>query len=66
MDSATLFQVNNQEAVDVVRDFCVGNDKRDTFAACRKLAQLSATRGSTDDISVMVIPLPHFSLPVRS
>lgn len=59
-------KVNNQEAVDVVRDFCVGNDKRDTFAACRKLAQLSATRGSTDDISVMVIPLPHFSLPVRS
>lgn len=66
MDCATLFQVNNQEAVDVVRHFCVDADKRDAYAACRKLAQLSAARGSTDDISVMVIPLPHFSFPVRS
>lgn len=66
MDYASLFQVNNQEAVDVVRHLCVGTNRNDAFAACKKLAHLSATRGSTDDISVMVIPLPHFCLPVRS
>lgn len=59
-------KVNNQEAVDIVRHFYKSTNKQDTHAACRKLAQLSATRGSTDDISVMVIPLLHFSLPVRS
>ncbi|KAK6932996.1 PPM-type phosphatase-like domain, partial [Dillenia turbinata] len=46
-------QVSNQEAVDVVRTLCIGVDKPDPFSACKKLIDLSAKRGSTDDISVM-------------
>ncbi|KAJ9539897.1 hypothetical protein OSB04_026403 [Centaurea solstitialis] len=54
--------VSNQEAVDIVRPFCVGIEKPDLFSACKKLVGLSTTRGSYDDMSVMVIRLPHFSL----
>ncbi|KAL3523994.1 hypothetical protein ACH5RR_016828 [Cinchona calisaya] len=53
-------KVNNQEAVDVVRPQCVNVDNSDRYAACRKLVDLSIERGSTDDISVMVIQLGHF------
>ncbi|KAK9282719.1 hypothetical protein L1049_010939 [Liquidambar formosana] len=53
-------KVTNQEAVDVVRPLCVGIDKPEPFSACKKLADLSVRRGSTDDISVMVIQLCHF------
>lgn len=55
-----FFQVTCQEAVDVVRPLCIGVDKPEPFCACKKLAQLSIRRGSTDDISVMVIQLSHF------
>ncbi|KAL2549734.1 putative protein phosphatase 2C 2 [Forsythia ovata] len=54
-------KVSNQEAVDIVRPLCVGNDKRpEPFSACKKLVDLSLSRGSSDDISVMVIQLGHF------
>ncbi|KAL3521235.1 hypothetical protein ACH5RR_019384 [Cinchona calisaya] len=53
-------KVSNQDAVDVVRALCVNVDKSDGYAACRKLVDLSLERGSTDDISVMVIQLGHF------
>nr|XP_043634500.1 putative protein phosphatase 2C 53 [Erigeron canadensis] len=53
--------VSNQEAVDVVRPFCIGTNKPDLTSACKKLVDLSATRGSYDDMSVMVIRLPHFA-----
>lgn len=55
-----MLQVTNQEAVDVVRPLCIGVDKPDPFSACKKLVDLSARRGSTDDISVVIIQLGHF------
>lgn len=55
-----FFQVTNQEAVDVARSFCIEVEKPKPFVACKKLADLSALRGSTDDISVMIIQLDHF------
>lgn len=53
-------KVTNQEAVDLVRPFCVGVDKPEPFCACKKLAELSSWRGSIDDISVMIIQLERF------
>ncbi|KAL6980727.1 protein-serine,threonine phosphatase [Sarracenia purpurea var. burkii] len=53
-------KVNTQEAVDVVRPLCIGVDNPEPFSACKKLADLSVTRGSTDDISIMLIQLAHF------
>jgi len=55
-----LFQVTNQEAVDVARPTCIGVDKPDPFSACKKLAELSLKRGSIDDTSVMIIQLDRF------
>lgn len=52
--------VSNQEAVDIVRDLCVGVDKPETVSACKKLVDLSLTRGSLDDISIMVVELTQF------
>lgn len=49
-------KVSNQEAVDVVRPSCLGIDGQ-PLLACKKLIELSASRGSCDDISVMVVPL---------
>ncbi|CAN8315322.1 unnamed protein product [Cochlearia groenlandica] len=59
-------KVSNQEAVDIARPFCVGTTEEDKevesslLVACKKLADLSASRGSSDDISVMLIPLHKF------
>ncbi|XP_076942252.1 putative protein phosphatase 2C 25 [Bidens hawaiensis] len=53
-------KVNNQEAIDIVRPICVGIKTPGPISACKKLVSLSATRGSYDDMSVMVIRLPHF------
>ncbi|XP_051121378.1 probable protein phosphatase 2C 30 [Andrographis paniculata] len=47
-------KVRNQEAVDIVRS------STKTLAACKKLVDLSLTRGSRDDISVMIIHLTQF------
>jgi protein phosphatase 1L len=55
-----LFQVTNQEAVDVVHPSCVGVDKLDPLSACKKLVDLSLSRGSVDDTSVMIIQLDRF------
>ncbi|KAE8695457.1 putative protein phosphatase 2C 30 [Hibiscus syriacus] len=52
--------VTNQEAVDLVRPFCVGLDNPNPFLACKKLAELSSWRGSFDDISLIIIQLQHF------
>ncbi|XP_054819749.1 probable protein phosphatase 2C 25 [Prosopis cineraria] len=54
-------KVTNQEAVDIARSFCVGSDKPQPLLACKKLVELSASRGSFDDISVMVIKLGHYT-----
>lgn len=54
-------KVGNQEAVDIARPFCMGTDqKHKPFLACKKLVDLSVSRGSLDDISVMLIPLRRF------
>ncbi|XP_010469904.1 PREDICTED: probable protein phosphatase 2C 25 [Camelina sativa] len=53
-------KVSNQEAVDIARPLCLGNEKPLLLEACKKLVDLSASRGSSDDISVMLIPLHQF------
>lgn len=54
-------KVSNQEAVDVARPLCVDTHNPSPLHACRKLAELSASRGSVDDISVMIVQLKHFT-----
>ncbi|KAH0930543.1 hypothetical protein HID58_016270, partial [Brassica napus] len=58
--------VTNQEAVDVVRPYCIGVENPKTLTACKKLAELSSTRGSLDDISVIIIQLKHHLAMVNS
>lgn len=50
-------KVDDQEAVDVARQ----SNSRQLSAACRRLVELAASRGSTDDISVLVVPMHRFS-----
>lgn len=55
-------KVTDQEAVDVVLPFCTGgSNKQEQARGCRKLAELSISKGSNDDISVMVIQLDRFA-----
>nr|GMD14082.1 probable protein phosphatase 2C 25 [Ipomoea batatas] len=44
--------VSNQEAVDAVRPLCTGLENSQLLSACRKLVDLSVSRGSFDDVSV--------------
>ncbi|XAR60748.1 Phosphoprotein phosphatase [Bertholletia excelsa] len=53
-------KVTNQEAVDIARPLCAGDENPELLSACKKLATLAASRGSYDDISVMVIRLERF------
>ncbi|CAJ2640312.1 putative protein phosphatase 2C 25-like protein [Trifolium pratense] len=53
-------KVSNQEAVDIARSFCVGSNRQGPFNACKKLVDLSSSRGSIDDISVMIIELQNY------
>ncbi|KAI3682493.1 hypothetical protein L1987_82516 [Smallanthus sonchifolius] len=53
-------KVSNQEAVDLARPFCTSTDKLDAISACKKLVELSVSRGSFDDTSVMIIQLGRF------
>ncbi|XP_057979659.1 probable protein phosphatase 2C 25 [Malania oleifera] len=55
-------KVMNQEAVDMVRSLCIGVDKPEPLSACKNLAELSVSRGSADDVTVMVIQLDGFVL----
>ncbi|CAN4098725.1 unnamed protein product [Withania somnifera] len=52
--------VSNQEAVDIARPLCTGISMQQPLSACRKLVDLSVSRGSLDDISVMIIQLGQF------
>ncbi|KGN65822.1 probable protein phosphatase 2C 25 [Cucumis sativus] len=52
--------VSNQEAVDIAHPLCVGMEKAEPLTACRKLVELSLSRGSVDDISVVLIQLANF------
>ena len=47
-------QVNDQEAVDVVLR------EKNLLMSCKKLVDMSSSRGSMDDITVMVIDLLNF------
>lgn len=53
-------QVSNQEAVDIARPSCLGTNGKEMMVACRKLVDLSASRGSCDDISVMLVKLKPY------
>lgn len=53
-------KVSNQEAVDIARPLCVETEKPAPLFACRKLVDLSVSRGSCDDISVMLIQLLRY------
>ncbi|XP_028189245.1 probable protein phosphatase 2C 25 isoform X1 [Glycine soja] len=53
-------KVSNQEAVDIARPLCVGNNRQQPLLACKKLVELSVSRGSLDDISVMIIKLQNY------
>ncbi|CAG7880899.1 unnamed protein product, partial [Brassica rapa] len=53
-------KVTNQEAVDVVRPYCVDVENPKTLSACQKLVELSCKRGSLDDISLIIIQLQKF------
>ncbi|KAL0533556.1 hypothetical protein IC582_027591 [Cucumis melo] len=52
--------VSNQEAVDIAHPLCVGMEKAEPLMACKKLVELSLSRGSVDDISVVLIQLANF------
>ncbi|EER95033.1 hypothetical protein BDA96_01G432800 [Sorghum bicolor] len=54
-------KIDNQEAVDLARPLCINNDKTSRMAACRMLTETSISRGSTDDISVVIVQLQNFS-----
>lgn len=47
-------QVEDQEAVNVVLR------ENDSLKSCKKLVNMSSSRGSMDDITVMVINLQNF------
>ncbi|KAK8551007.1 hypothetical protein V6N13_119502 [Hibiscus sabdariffa] len=53
-------KVSSQEAVDIARPSCVGINKPNPLHACKKLVNLSVSRGSSDDISVMLIQLGKY------
>jgi len=54
-------KIDNQEAVDLARALCTNNDKASRMAACRMLTETSISRGSTDDISIVIIQLQKFT-----
>lgn len=60
LDFFLSFQVSDQETVDMARPLCTDSHSPSPISACKKLVELSASRGSTDDISVMIIQLKHF------
>ncbi|CAL9044034.1 probable protein phosphatase 2C 32 [Musa acuminata AAA Group] len=53
-------KVSIQEAVDVARPSCIDADSASSLSACKNLVDLSAKRGSLDDISVMIVKLQHY------
>lgn len=54
-------KVDNQEAIDIARPHCISSDKASRVDACRRLVETAVSRGSTDDISVLIIQLQKFS-----
>ncbi|XP_073123236.1 probable protein phosphatase 2C 25 [Henckelia pumila] len=54
-------KVTNQEAIDIARPLVANLDEPMALSACRKLVDLSVSRGAIDDISVMLIQLGKFA-----
>ncbi|XP_052188560.1 probable protein phosphatase 2C 74 [Diospyros lotus] len=50
-------KVNEQEAVDAVLD-----NGKNSVESCKKLVEMSRSRGNTDDITVMVVDLQQFMI----
>ncbi|KAH9603858.1 hypothetical protein KSS87_005978 [Heliosperma pusillum] len=55
-------KVTNQEAVDIVHPLFVDNNRPPILAACKQLVDMAVSRGSSDDVSVMIIPLQQYML----
>ncbi|OIT03009.1 PREDICTED: probable protein phosphatase 2C 25 [Nicotiana attenuata] len=53
-------KASNQEAVELIRPLCIGVDNLQPLSACKNLVDLAVIRGSSDDISAMVIQLSQF------
>ncbi|KAL0923015.1 hypothetical protein M5K25_007057 [Dendrobium thyrsiflorum] len=53
-------KVSNQEAIDIARPLCMDLQRPSPLSACKKLVNLSVSRGSMDDISVLIIQLGHY------
>jgi protein phosphatase 1L len=53
-------KVDAQEAVDVARPLCCTGGQQ-LSAACSRLVELAASRGSTDDITVLIVSLSAMS-----
>ena len=53
-------KLDAQEAVDVARPLCCTGGQQ-LSAACRRLVELAASRGSTDDITVLIVRLSAMS-----
>ncbi|CAM8919933.1 unnamed protein product [Rhodiola kirilowii] len=53
-------KVDNQEAVDIVKQSIAENEKPG-LTSCKKLVELSTSRGSKDDTSVMIIQLGSYA-----
>ncbi|CAI0399965.1 unnamed protein product [Linum tenue] len=51
-------KVSNQEAVDVAK--ALMESQQPPLMACKKLAELAASRGSSDDISVLIVQLGRY------
>ncbi|KAK3007012.1 hypothetical protein RJ639_016209 [Escallonia herrerae] len=53
-------KVSSQEVVDIARPLCINSDRPEPLSVCKKLVDISVSRGSVDDISVMLIQLGRF------
>ncbi|KAL9238682.1 hypothetical protein vseg_013072 [Gypsophila vaccaria] len=58
-------KVTNQEAVDIARPLCIIDSNKpkpqpQSLSACKKLVDVAVSRGSLDDVSVMIIPLDRY------
>lgn len=53
--------VSNQEAVDIARPFCLGEEHGEgLLVACQKLVEVAVAKESIDDINVMIVQIQDF------
>ncbi|XP_074292814.1 putative protein phosphatase 2C 53 [Silene latifolia] len=56
-------KVTNQEAVDIVHPLFIDNNRPPILTACKRLVDMAVSRGSLDDVSVMIVPLQQYTMP---